>query len=505
MGYDATNLAAETYDWRLSVPALEARDGFFTRLKARCEAMVATNVKEETGKPRKIALLAHSWGDSVARAFFLWADHRDPGWTERHVAAYANIAGPTLGAAKSLPALLSGETRDTAELGAVAAFLGENYVPRGLRASLFRTWPGAYGMLPLGGSGVWGKPLKNSSSSSSSGGAPDDTPAMRHRGVSHGALLTVDGEAMDVQKALRVLSDSLPAHAAAHVAEALAAADGGFGGSSSGDDGDGVSPETPCHGGAVDPLRCPLPHAPSMRLYCIYGTGKPTERAYSYTKNVKSPTTPAKAAKAAKAATAASEDEEATNDSLSPEKAAASASAAAQAAEELRIDTDASEDARDVEESAVEDDEREDGGERGQGEEAAAARPPPAHSSRALGSLESGVRVSDGDGTVPLISLGALCARHWRSDPRDPTKRGLSRLNPSNLSIVTREAKHSPRDFLLGGTLDPRGGDGSADHVDILMNAGVLEDVIAIVSGQGAELKDKIHSQILEIASRVEI
>lgn len=84
---------------------------------------------------------------------------QDPGWTERHVAAYANIAGPTLGAAKSLPALLSGETRDTAELGAVAAFLGENYVPRGLRASLFRTWPGAYGMLPLGGSRVWGRPL----------------------------------------------------------------------------------------------------------------------------------------------------------------------------------------------------------------------------------------------------------------------------------------------------------------------------------------------------------
>ena len=37
--------------------------------------MVATNVKED-GEPRKIALLAHSWGDSVARAFFLWSDHK---------------------------------------------------------------------------------------------------------------------------------------------------------------------------------------------------------------------------------------------------------------------------------------------------------------------------------------------------------------------------------------------------------------------------------------------
>jgi phospholipid:diacylglycerol acyltransferase len=455
---------------------------------------------------------------------------QDPGWTERHVAAYANIAGPTLGAAKSLPALLSGETRDTAELGAVAAFLGENYVPRGLRASLFRTWPGAYGMLPLGGSRVWGRPLaqagrgdENKSSASFSGGAPDDTPAMRRRGVSHGALLTVDGQQMDVARALRVLSDSLPAHAAAHVAEALAAAasgggggaagggggagDGGGGaagggGGAAGGDGGAAAPETPCHGGAVDPLRCPLPLAPSMRLYCIYGTGKPTERAYSY---VKTPST-------AEPATAASEGREAARGSST---AASAATAAAQAAEELRIDTDASEDARDVAESAVDDEDEEEegkgggegGGGRGGREEDAAPSPPasaPARSSRSLGSLENGVRVSDGDGTVPLISLGTLCARHWRADPRDPKRKG-SRLNPSNLSVVTREARHSPRDFLLGGTLDPRGGDGSADHVDILMNAGVLEDVIAIVSGRGGELSDKIFSRIREIAARVEI
>ena len=434
---------------------------------------------------------------------------QDPGWTERHVAAYANIAGPTLGAAKSLPALLSGETRDTAELGAVAAFLGENYVPRGLRASLFRTWPGAYGMLPLGGSRVWGRPLaqagrgdENKSSASFSGGAPDDTPAMRRRGVSHGALLTVDGQQMDVARALRVLSDSLPAHAAAHVAEALAAAASGGGGGAAGGDGGAAAPETPCHGGAVDPLRCPLPLAPSMRLYCIYGTGKPTERAYSY---VKTPPT-------AEPATAASEGREAARGSST---AASAATAAAQAAEELRIDTDASEDARDVAESAVDDEDEEEegkgggegGGGRGGGEEDAAPSPPasaPARSSRSLGSLENGVRVSDGDGTVPLISLGTLCARHWRADPRDPKRKG-SRLNPSNLSVVTREARHSPRDFLLGGTLDPRGGDGSADHVDILMNAGVLEDVIAIVSGRGGELSDKIFSRIREIAARVEI
>ena len=46
----------------------------------------------------------------------------------------------------------------------------------------------------------------------------------------------------------------------------------------------------------------------------------------------------------------------------------------------------------------------------------------------------AGVRASDGDGTVPLLSLGALCARHWR-EPR---------LNPSGMRIVTREFPHEP-------------------------------------------------------------
>jgi hypothetical protein len=44
------------------------------------------------------------------------------------------------------------------------------------------------------------------------------------------------------------------------------------------------------------------------------------------------------------------------------------------------------------------------------------------------------VRASDGDGTVPLLSLGSLCARHWR-EPR---------LNPSGIRVVTREFPHEP-------------------------------------------------------------
>ena len=42
-----------------------------------------------------------------------------------------------------------------------------------------------------------------------------------------------------------------------------------------------------CKAGSWDkyyfnPLKCPLPKAPSLKLYCMYGVGMPTERAYSY-------------------------------------------------------------------------------------------------------------------------------------------------------------------------------------------------------------------------------
>ena len=35
---------------------------------------------------------------------------------------------------------------------------------------------------------------------------------------------------------------------------------------------------------------------------------------------------------------------------------------------------------------------------------------------------------------VPLISLGALCARHWRD----------KELNPSGIEVVSREYRHEP-------------------------------------------------------------
>lgn len=40
--------------------------------------------------------------------------------------------------------------------------------------------------------------------------------------------------------------------------------------------------------------------------------------------------------------------------------------------------------------------------------------------------------MSDGDGTVPLVSLGTMCRRQWRQP----------RLNPQLVPVITREYKH---------------------------------------------------------------
>ena len=54
-------------------------------------------------------MLAHSWGDNVWRTFMRWVTVDDPGWVERHLAAYVNIAGTVLGVSKSTTSLLSGD------------------------------------------------------------------------------------------------------------------------------------------------------------------------------------------------------------------------------------------------------------------------------------------------------------------------------------------------------------------------------------------------------------
>ena len=171
-----------------------------------------------------------------------------------------------------------------------------------------------------------------------------------------------------------------------------------------------------------DPTRQPLPYARETKIYCFYGTGNPTERAYYYRRNLQD---------------AVGGTDNHDND--------------------VRLLGDPSI----VLDAAMKDD---------------------------------GIRYSDGDGSVPLISLGYICADAWQ--------RPDSGLNPSGAEVYTREYRHRA-EFQVDDPM--RGGPASSDHVDILGNAAMIEDFLKVVTGFETDdvQEDHIVSRIREISAAI--
>jgi phospholipid:diacylglycerol acyltransferase len=155
-----------------------------------------------------------------------------------------------------------------------------------------------------------------------------------------------------------------------------------------------------------NPVAAPLPHASGMSIYCLYGTGVPTERRYFYKKNPTQEGVP------------------------------------------YIIDTSIN-----LPEENV----------------------------------RVGVKFGDGDASVPLVSLGYMCRSGWK-DPH---------LNPGGAGTVTREYADGGK---MGADLsDPfRQGPKAADHVDIMGNVDLIEDVVRIATGWGGKLEDRVASGIDE-------
>jgi len=126
--------------------------------------------------------------------------------------------------------------------------------------------------------------------------------------------------------------------------------------------------------------------------------------------------------------------------------------------------------------------------------------------------LKNGVYLTDGDGSIPVTSLGAMCAHGWQQE----------RFNPSHMRVVTREYRCAlPWSIQLGNPFRVRaspqhsrhdalpltkamqGGPRTADHVDILGNHELALDILTIVSGNAGNVSQRIHSDVLRIASRI--
>ncbi|KAL6754080.1 Lecithin:cholesterol acyltransferase-domain-containing protein [Haematococcus lacustris] len=604
VGYDSNTLVSMAYDWRLAVPLMEARDGWFTRLKLTVEMLASMS-------GHKVVLASHSYGENVARAFLIWADEWQPGWVDKHVEAHVAIAGTVLGVPKAITALLSGEMRDTAQLGPLASYLTANLVPRESRAKLFRSWASLMAMMPVGGPKIWGNVSW----------APDDTPEMRAAGRSYGTMVTACPERCTSSSA----SSSLASRAAeAFTAAASAAAArlnldlGGNGGStahggpdatfgeevtqtqqaerveleldgqssgggssahtsvqqqcnssSQGSSGSATGPVAACHGpqgeqcpvvkldvsgairaalsasgplaaehyqqwGAVhshaannrkpgsldvagmlssllsssketqqqaatggrstkeqaaamplfpNALTTPLPKAPHMTYYSLYGIGIPTERAYHYVHpDSWHPD----------AGSAADTSPETTSPGV--------AHCVGQVQQDVRCHGGAGEPhTASAHHKAGGDDSssRSSGGKsdnRSASEKADLLGHFDFHINTDLDEadtrLDSGIQMQEGDMTVPLISLGIMGYKGWRS----------KRLNPGGMRVVAREYKHIAVSLLA----DPRGGPATGSHVDILGNEALLSDVIRIVTGHGAEVGDRTESRLPDIAKEID-
>ncbi|KAI9738183.1 MAG: hypothetical protein M1834_008681 [Cirrosporium novae-zelandiae] len=266
IGYDPTNAFTAAYDWRLSYGNLEVRDQYFTRLQSYIETAVKTS-------NHKAVIVSHSMGSQVVFYFLKWVEAKGyggggPDWVNTYIDSWINISGCMLGALKGVPAVLSGEMKDTAQLNSFAVYGLEKFLAKEERVEIFRAMPGISSMLPKGGNAVWGNRTW----------APDDRPGQvisygnfinfKESNFSHSPPnLTVDEslnyllEKSDTWYRDQVLHSY--SHGVAHTQKEVEKNEN--------------DPRK-----WINPLESRLPLAPDFKIYCFYGIGKPTERSYFY-------------------------------------------------------------------------------------------------------------------------------------------------------------------------------------------------------------------------------
>lgn len=112
--------------------------------------------------------------------------------------------------------------------------------------------------------------------------------------------------------------------------------------------------------------------------------------------------------------------------------------------------------------------------------------------------VKNGVKIGEGDGTVPTLSLGAMCVEGWKR----------RRWNPAGIKVVTYEASpgrliHPSRLLTLNSfsqmahkpeQMDIRGGATTSDHIDILGSSALNEIVLRVAAGDADAIDDHFVS-----------
>jgi len=438
VGYDENNMYMASYDWRLPFQHLETRDHYFTRLKTLIELLKKTN------ENRPVVLIGHSMGSIVVNYFFKWVEspkggNGGPSWVNDHIHSFINIGGPMLGVPKSISSVLSGEMRDTAELNTVLQYIKENVMSKNDILTLFRSFGSIPSMFPKGGNFIWGDskgardlpPVPENSTSPedllygymlkfiSPSEQVEDTNATlstaeQEELIEDGTIdiATCPDDANALEPILNATAQQRIAQVTGYTTEEAIAV---------------LREVAPGYMSRVDeyysfgiekdkkkllansleskywsnPLEVQLPHAPKMKIFCLYGVGKPTERSYFYKEN----------------------EQKCSNIPFV-------------------INTEINN-----------------------------------HPNTSFG-----VQNGEGDGTVPYLSLNYMCSEGWKNPL----------YNPSGIEIVTREYKHEVQTLLSAKENLLRGGVTTADHVDIMGNHLLLEDIVRIATNNEDTVMERI-------------
>lgn len=522
-GYEPDEVLLECYDWRLALPVLEERDYFFTQLKHNIEVAVHVAGQRRGQESAKAIVLAHSMGGSVLLYFLKFMEAQPGGtqWISDHIDSIVCLGVPFLGAMAPLAAYISGEMKDSGGVMRGLSVFGplQGYVETALlsfervRSILWRF--GSMGsLLPKGGSAVWGD---ESGWTDFAGGHVVQVPRTRGNATQSGGGLV----GVSLEEIYSEVGNRPPHHnevpPKAH--RSWTAYDRGLHKPTS-----GTSRNDTFWG---NPLAVSLPASPSLKMFCFYGTNISTERAYAYafrqarwefadgngTGQLWSQlrTKPLRLIiQELEYAGARPETSERPVrldvSSALPQKVWASPGSAADALRAL--------------EPAVQPDGNHEGDKDG-----ALKRAPPSRLSpedwiridQAYGDrgFENGIATTEGDGTVPLVSLSYVCGHAWRARESEKI---AALFNPGGIETVVREYPHRPGASVntasfgqkLFAAPDLRGGPLAATHVEIIGNTEVLQDVLQIAvrrDGPGAHTDslpaERVHSDMLEIGRRV--
>ncbi|KAK0486020.1 phospholipid:diacylglycerol acyltransferase [Armillaria novae-zelandiae] len=429
VNYDTNNLFLAPYDWRLSYYNLEERDGYFSRLKSVIESF-------KRREKKKTVIAAHSMGATVGIAA-----RRQTSIIIGHLLGYAESpehggGGPTW-VEDHIEAYISiaGTHLVSMIVGAkaMAAFLsGEmkdtvQMNPAGsyvLERFFSRAERKKLFLSWAGSASMW---IKGGDAIWGNGRfAPDDQSDSIH---THGELIAFRESQM------------------------LSAENDSVGNMTSEQAGTWILQHTPAtfqkmmaanysfgierneatlkrndgdHTKWTNPLEVRLPNAPSMKMYCVYGHGKETEvRAYEHDGN--------------------------SVDGLNPTCLDPDDNGYMPLTRKSWIDADYTNDTISPK-------------------------------------VRNGVKMGEGDGTVSLLSLGAMCVEGWKRP----------RWNPAGIKVTTVELPHLPLPSI------PRGGANTSDHVDILGSTGLNEIILKVATGVGHEVEENFVSNIREYAQRMQ-